>query len=159
MTEYCKPSDMLTGDIAGLDGLKQQFCDMATEEMDGMIGFVYILPLSGMSIHIQLFLKNIARKLSSGWLILSQVTGDENGGVRAYGQSLVNEAMRDLWSIRNGQIELGLPKVVVAATDGNAPTLIQGDTDSGVDAFYDFINYPPYLERPFHLGPIWQPGT
>jgi len=149
---------MLTGDMTGLDGLKQQYCEMAGDEMDGMIGFVYILPLSGMSLHVELLLKNIARKLSSGWLILAQATGGEDTAVHAYGQSLVMEAMRELWAIRNGQIELGLPKVVATATEGNAPEIIQGDDASGVDAFYDFVNYPRYLPLPVTLGPLWQPG-
>jgi phage gp36-like protein len=152
---YCEAHELLTGDIGGLEDLKQTFLVMATEEMDGMIGFVYVLPLQGVSVHAALILKSICRKLASGWLLMSQSAGSEDTSVHAYGKSLVDEAYRDLWAIRNGQIDLGVPKITTASA-GDAPSIIQGDLTSAVDAYYAWQNLP--VDYPALLGPIWRPG-
>ena len=163
--EYCKANELLVGDIGGLDGLKDTFITMASEEIDGMVGFVYALPLPVLSLHVGLVIKNIARKLASGRLLLSQAAGGEDSQVHAYGQSLIDEAFRDLWAIRNGTIDLGVPKITVAST-GDAPTIIEGDAVSGVDAYYAWMNNTPGRPRPRHVlvsdslpsGNEWAPG-
>ena len=155
MSEYCKDTDLLVGDLGGLDPQKSRYILLAGDEMDGMIGFLYPLPLPGLAPHITLILKSIARKLASGWLLMAQAAPSEDANVHAYGKSLVDEAMRDLWAIRNGQIDLGIPKIGTNST-GDAPSIIQGDKYSAVDSFYEWQNHPPYL--PAIVGPIWRPG-
>lgn len=159
MTEpYCKDGDLLVGDLGGLDDKKEQYIGLATDEMNGFIGFVYVLPLTGVSVHVALVLKSICRKLASGWLLMAQSAGAEDGSVHAYGKSLVDEAYRDLWAIRNGAIDLGTPKISTAST-GDAPGIVQGDATSGVDAFYEWVTDPFAAYLPAPLGPIWRPGS
>lgn len=156
-SKYCKSGDLLVGDLGGTDPLRQQFVDLAADEMDAMIGFVYVLPLDleSLQAHVQLILKNLASKLASGRLLMAQAVGAEETSVHAYGKSLVDEAMRDLYAIRNGQIDLGAIKVSTTGTN-NAPVIIEGDLVSAVDAFYDWQAHPP-LYPP--LSPnIWRPG-
>lgn len=155
MAAYCGTEDLLVGDIGGLDGLKPKFIQMATDEIDGMLGFVYVLPLGGLSAHATLIIKNIARKLASGRLINSQATAGEDNQVHAYGQSLIDEAFRDLWAIRNGDTDLGVPKIASMQTSGDAPEIYQGDEFSGVDAFYAWMGSGPGYYRPTYG---WSPG-
>jgi phage gp36-like protein len=156
MTTYCQPNDLLVGDISGVEPLKQQFITAATEEIDSQLGFIYELPLSGASAHGTLILKGICRKLASGRLLMAQASASEDNSVHAYGMSLVEEAQRDLWSIRNAQTDIGAVKVASAATSGNAPTIIQGDTTSGVDYFYAWLNRSRFdTQRP----DPWAPGV
>lgn len=157
MAEYCLDADLLIGDLAGLDDEKKRYIDMAGDEMDSFIGYVYVLPLQGVSVHVTLILKSICRKLASGWLLMAQAAGSEDTSVHAYGKSLVEEAYRDLWAIKNGAIDLGVPKITVAST-GDSPAIIQGDKYSGVDAFYEWVSTPFPLLDPVRLTPIWRPG-
>ncbi len=158
MTAYCEPNDLLIGDIGGLEDAKQRAIDSASEDIDAQIGFIYEIPLSGQSSHITLLLKGICKKLASGRLLMAQAAASEDNSVHQYGKSLLDEAVRELWSIRNGQIELGAVKVTQKQTTGNAPTIIQGDAVSGVDAYYDWFNHPLRIPLvPFQ--PIWKPGN
>ncbi len=152
---YCETTDLIVGDIGGLDGLKASFITAAENEMDSMLGFVYELPLSGVSTHVTLLLKTICLKLASGRLLMAQAAGSEDTVVHAYGKSLVEEALRDLYAIRNGQIDLGAPKVTSMQATGNAPAIHQGDDTSGVDTFYQIMGSPLYGDAPSG----WRPGT
>ena len=157
MATYCQPNDLIIGDIAGLETQKQEFINIASEEIEAMLGFVYTLPLGAVTVHGALILKNICRKLASGRLLMAQAASHEDTSVHAYGKSLVDEAEGTLWSIRNGQIELGAPKVESMATGGNAPTIIQGDEVSGVDAFYGWMTGSPRIVP--NNGYEWKPGS
>lgn len=153
---YCETADLIVGDIAGMDALKEQFISTASNEMDSMIGFVYELPLSGVSAHVTLLLKTICLKLASGRLLMAQAAGSEDTVVHAYGKSLVDEALRDLYAIRNMQIDLGATKVASMQSAGNAPMIHQGDDTSGVDTFYDIMGSSRY-DGGIPTG--WRPGT
>lgn len=158
-SEYCKPEDLLLGDLGGVEDMSQRYIDLAANEMDSMIGYVYILPLpfTGLPVHQQLILTNIALKLASGRLILAQAVGSEDSAVHAYGKSLIDEAMRDLWAIRNQTIDLTAPKVEGGASvGGDAPVILEGDLYSGVDSFYDWMSNPA---RQYFNSPIWRPGS
>lgn len=152
---YCEDTDLIVGDIGGLDALKAQFIVAAGNEMDSMLGFVYLLPLSGISTHVTLLLKTICLKLASGRLLMAQAAGSEDAVVHAYGKSLVDEAMRDLYAIRNMQIDLGAPKVTSMQATGNAPAIHQGDDTSGVDTFYRIMGASTYGDAPSG----WRPGS
>jgi phage gp36-like protein len=154
---YCEANDLIVGDIAGLEPLKQRFIDAATDEMDAMIGFVYLLPLSGLSTHVTLLLKSICSQLASGRLLTSQSAASEDQSTHSYGKSLIDSATAQLWSIRNGQTALGALKVTSAASGGNAPSIGQTDSVSAVDAFYDYVSNPLTLRR--EGVAIWKPGV
>jgi hypothetical protein len=155
---YCKENELLTGDMAGIEGLRQRFVNLAADEMDSFIGFAYLLPLpiESMPVHEQLILKNINVKLATGRLIMAQAVGSEDTSTHAYGQSLVDEAIRDLWAIRNGQTNLTAP-VASAGDTNSAPVIIEGDRVSGVDAYYAWAGKTGVAAL-FGTVPIWSPG-
>jgi len=157
MSEYCKVGDLIVGDVGGMDKVKPQFVTAASEEMDALLGYVYVLPLPTLPPHQTLLLKDVCRKLASGRLLMDRATAGEDNSTHAYGQSLVDEALRTLWMIRNNQIDLTAPKTESAGSSGDGPAITQGDTYSGVDAFYAWVSdtspLAPVGEQ------IWAPGV
>jgi hypothetical protein len=159
MSMYCKENELLTGDMAGVEGLRQRFVDLAADEMNSFIGFAYLLPLPVDSLpeYQRLILKNINIKLATGRLIMAQAVGSEDTSTHAYGQSLVDEAMRDLWAIRNGQTNLDAPTAEANGTNA-APVIIEGDRVSAVDAYYAWAGATG-VSALFGTVPIWSPGS
>lgn len=157
MATYSGKSDLLIGDTTiggGLDA--QKFVQDATDEINSRIGAIYTLPLGATPEHITLTLKRCANLIASGRLLLAVGAGGEDLALHAYGESLVREGQAILDAIANGQIELGVDKVPTQ-TEGNAPSIINQDSASGVEAFYDYVNG---LSDPgLHGAPIWRSGA
>lgn len=139
-----------------------KFVNIAADEMDAELGFVYLLPITptGADIptHVENILAKINRLIASGRLVLAR-NGSQEDALHGYGLSLLREGQELLCSIRDGGTQLtGIEKAgTQSGTDGgNAPTLIQGDTASGVDAFYGWMGESEAVTP----GTVyWKPGT
>jgi phage gp36-like protein len=154
---YSQVTDLLTGDLTIGGGVnKDRYVQDATDEINSRIGFMYLLPLTPTpATHILLTLKRCANLIATGRMILALGVGGEDGSQHSYGESLLHEGQMLLSAIECGQISLGCDKIAVQG-DGNAPTILQTDSLSSVDAFYGFVNG---LTAPGLLGePIWTPG-
>lgn len=161
MATYSGVADLLLGDLtlsASLD--KARFVQDATDEIDACIGFIYELPLSPTpSGHIQLTLKRCANLIASGRLVLAVGAGGEDGSLHAYGESLLREGRMILESIESGQIDLSCTKKPVHS-EGNAPTILNAETSSGVDAFYAYVSSWPLPHSHDATGiPLWRPNA
>lgn len=153
---------MLLGDISFTAPEKARFLTDAHNEVDEELGYVYSLPLGPLpfSTHVALILKRTTILIASGRLILDRDAAGEDLSLHAYGRSLLDEGRERLRAMRSGGIDLiGVTKLEIQATDGNAPSIFQGDTYSGVDAFYSWLNASPYDMGPAAGEPYWRPGN
>ena len=132
MATYSEVRDLLTGDLTiGSTVNRDKFVQDATDEINSRVGFVYELPLNpAPATHIALTLKRCANLIASGRLILALGAGGEDLSLHAYGESLLREGQSILHAIESGQIDLGCDKLAVHS-EGNAPTILQGDSSSG----------------------------
>lgn len=145
-TTYSTDEDMMIGDLTYDADYRNTFRSRAKDEIDTALGFLYLIPLSpSPSVHVGLILKQIEARLASGRLILDRTAAMEDNSLQAYGNSLLKEGQQMLMQITTGMVELiGQTRVPSAATAGNAPVIIQGDTTSGVDAYYNWLNTPAW---------------
>lgn len=162
---YCETTDLLLGDMTLSESVDPQaFVDNASDEIDSKIGYLYVVPIQQTAVpnFIWTKLKNINAKLATARLILAVNVGGEEDAMHAYGVGLLSEAKAELECIKSGSDPLiGATPVGTSGGDGNgnAPTLLQTDRVSGVDAFYDYVNEPPWAPcPPPGVGPRWQPG-
>lgn len=159
--DYAAITDLLLGDISFTGPERTRFLTDAHNEVDEELGYVYTLPLgpTPFSTHVALILKRTTALIASGRLILDRDAVGEDMALHAYGQSLLQEGMMRLAGMRSGAIDLvAVVKIPGTQGAGNAPSIIQGDTTSGVDAFYGWINSSPY-DAPTMGQPWWQPGV
>lgn len=164
---YSEADELLIGDITLGSGVAQSFVDLASMDMDAEMGFVYVIPLSptdGGSIpdHVTALLAKVNRLLASGRFILSRNASQEDS-LHAYGNSLLSEGRELLTNIVNGTTLLtNCDKTGPQATGddgGNAPSITVGDTTSGIDAFYGWLDTPLGAAPPTPGDPWWKPGT
>lgn len=139
------------------------FVQAASDEMDSKLGSIYVVPIDVSTVqnYVWLRLKNINLKLASGRLLMAMDAAGEHTALHSYGSSLVSEAMQDLACIVGGRDELaGAPRVAnPSSVDGDGPTILNADRQSGVDAFYDYVNRPGWEpNRPSVWTPWWRPG-
>lgn len=151
MAGYCVPSDLLVGDLLGIDDTdKQSFIDRAASEMHAYLGTRYAVPLVGksrlpwsgnVSAHEAELLKIINAKIASGRLILQKFAADEESNQHAYGASLLREGKNDLMQIVNGTIELTSVQGAdsVASEHSKVPSINNHDAESMVDAWEDRV--------------------
>lgn len=149
---YCTRENLLVGDIPFSPNEQDRYVNEAADEMDAEIGVEYNLPLpmNLMPIHVRMKLKTCNAQLASGRLLMSRAAHGEDNSLHAYGASLVKEAKATLALIKCGQFELINATRRISPNSGNAPSIIQGDSKSAIDAFYsntgDTMN-------------IWRPGV
>jgi hypothetical protein len=158
---YCTIQDLLVGDLTvGSDDLTR-FVNLAAEEMDGVIGFDYQLPITiaGLPTHVALTLKRCNMLLASGRYILSQAVAGEDTSTHAYGASLLKEGQGILQSIQTGQLDLIGVARAPGNVESNAPTILQGDNASAIDAYYGNTGRPRVLTlEPGGVLDFWGPG-
>jgi hypothetical protein len=148
---YCSENDLLVGDMEfSAATSKESFVRDAANEMDARLGFVYVLPITGIPAHAQTLLKMINARLASGRLLMSIAAPAEDDGVHRYGEWLIKEAYNDLHAICNGSIQLA------GATSTADPTPRSGasynhDEESAFDMFENQVmrGVPSW----------WQPGS
>lgn len=159
---YAGTADLLVGGMIVNPTEAAQFIEVAADEIDSVLGFTYVIPLTAVEPHVALILKRVNALIASGRLILSTAVGGEDGSLHAYGRSLLMEGQDTLAAIANGNIQLvGADKTAPHADDGtgNAPSISQGDATSGVDAFYAWLDRDPYSAPTTPGDPWWSPGA
>lgn len=151
---YAGVSDLLLGDLAVSEQVdRQKFVDLAAEEMDSKLGWVYRLPLAPPNVdpsatswmalqpHEAATLKSINSRLASGRLILSLAVAAEGTQLHALGWHYVSSALEDLMVIANGAIDL--TAVRIGASDSayrnDAPSVSQYDDESLLSAFENTV--------------------
>lgn len=147
---YCTTTDLLIGDIQLSSTLsKESFVRDAADEMNARLGFVYILPITGIPAHATTLLKMINARLASGRLLMSIAAPAEDDGVHRYGEWLIKQAYDDLYAICNGQIILG-GAVPAIDPNPNSAMISNHDEESAFEMY----------ENSFYRGQPswWQPG-
>lgn len=163
---YSSPEDLLLGDMIIAESVdRQKFVDLAAEEIDSKIGWVYELPLRvpgtdpvtstswlALPSHQRTTLKSINNRLASGRLILTLDIAGEESQLHAYGWHLVNSALEDLMVIANDKVDLNA--VRIGAENPNYQDLLP------VVKQYDDESLLLGFEQTVHKGRRWwtEPG-
>lgn len=157
---YCEVKDLLVKDNGMMFSPTfdfQLFIMSAAEEMDGMMGEIYDLPLAGsvggwttLPLYQQLLLKQINVKLASGRILLTLNASGDTRALHVYGQRLIDEALAMLQPIINGDVVLDAPGKNEEIRS-NSPLIAHHDTESLVDSWEHLV----------HRGESWtaMPGT
>lgn len=149
---YCEVVDLLIGDIPTSAALSpQKYVNDAADEIDSKIGFVYETPIpvdvtDPTPRPVVLLLKRLNAHLATGRMILAATILAEDVQLNAYGRSLVADCELTINQIAIGQLLLDgvLPSGLNALPGPHVPMILNKDTESAVDAFYDRIANPGY---------------
>jgi ribosomal protein S18 acetylase RimI-like enzyme len=150
---YCDDTDLLIkADVLQTPGQTlQMWVDRAAEEMDSMLGFRYVIPITPapnypmLATHETLILKQINVKLASGRFYLANSAHDEDDQLHSYGRYLVNEALASLRAIVDGTIDLEsaqLTTTMVEDSSKRMPGVINRDDHSLVEDWEDLVMWP-----------------
>lgn len=169
---YCEEDELLVGQL--ISRLPPQvkpadFIEAADIEIDSKLGFVYKTPfvLGELPEHQAKLIKDIARKLASGRIILAASSAVEGSTIHAYGASLVSDAMVSLMAVANGEVRISAPTVdfdgkerpeTVDPEDSDpyafVPTGSTRDSQGGVVAFENnFMQDPAYPYPTRYVNP------
>jgi len=157
---YCEISDLLLGDMTLSPDINHyDYINGTADEMNGMLGQRYVLPLAldSAPAWVTLKLKTINSKLATGRLIQSLAIAHEDNSVHDYGQKLIDGAITDLNSILNGGTALPGLTIEPTSFQANAPSITNHDTYSAVDAFEQAFmrpQFPPRISKT-----VWRPGA
>lgn len=174
MGAYCGVEHLLIGDIplAGRYGTGENFVNLAAEEIDAQIGHIYVTPVEfdestpEKAARVRpsvLLLKKLNILLASGRIVLDMAAGGEDDNLHAYGKRMLDEALRLLTMITNGQIELidaPLIESEASTVDNTHMVISQDDPYSLVEGFYERYGkthiFPvlPLPMRPYDDPPI-----
>lgn len=163
---YCEVVDLMIGDLptsAALD--PQKYVNDAADEIDSKIGFVYTTPIpidvdATTPRPVVLLLKRLNSHLATGRMILAATIIAEDQQLNAYGRNLVMDCELTISQIAMGQLLLDgvLASGLSALPTAHVPMILNKDTESAVDAFYDRVVNPsftfvggPYSHRGFIL--------
>lgn len=156
---YSVAADLLTGNIplpSYVD--KDAYIQAAADEIDAVVGQIYVTPVSvqaGPTTRpTQLILKKANNFLASGRIILAMDSAGQEDQMHKYGRYLVGEAEKILQGIIDGKIILTGATQINGATGVTAPTILNAETESLVDQYYDNFNVAtwPYPSKPAYLG-------
>lgn len=153
---YSDAADLLVGDMIYPPGFdKDKYVTLAAEEMDSKLGYLYQIPLAPVNPPLPeyqtLLLKTINNKLASGRLIMDISVGAELAAVHAYGSRMVNEALRDLVLIANGDVLLDAVRRVDGTVEAGSrvPGVRNQDSESLVLGFENTVlRGEPWYSRP-----------
>ena len=146
---YCEVNDLLVKDNGMMfsptfDFMK--FIVSASEEMDGMMGEIYDLPLAGSSggwttlpLYQKLLLKQINVKLASGRILLTLNASGDTRALHVYGAKLIDEALAMLLPIINGDVVLDIPGKNNEVR-ANYPVIAHHDQESLVDSWEKLVH-------------------
>lgn len=156
---YSLVTDLLTGNIPVSAPMGQKYVNDAADEIDSVIGHLYVTPVDMRSTPednppgagtvkrpTRLLLKRIANFLASGRLMLATSAGGEDDQLHAYAKYLVDTALTTLQQIASGAIKLdGAETVGDPDEEGRYGPLVSNvDPESNVEAFYDRIYMAPH---------------
>jgi hypothetical protein len=156
---YCETTDLLKGDIPlpSYMAAGQGYIDTATDEMDTVLGQLYVTPIvldpdDPLLRPSVLWLKTCCKFIASGRLILDLDISEENDNLHAYGLSLLNQGLEMLKAIQSGAASItgAIPLDPAAGTHPTGPMIYNVDTASLVQAGYEFLLDPLAL-------PGWPP--
>lgn len=146
---YCEVNDLLVRDNGMMFSPTfdfVRFINSASEEMDGMLGEIYSLPLASaaggwktLPVYQQLLLKQINIKLASGRILLTLQASGDTRSLHAYGQRLLDEAMAMLMPLINGTVRLDTPARDAVALQ-TSPVIQNHDSRSLVDIFENVVH-------------------
>ncbi len=144
---YCDVTDLLTGDIPTSQFTPpQKFVQDAADEIDTYLGSRYATPIvlvvEGSRYPASLLLKRLNSHIATGRLIMAAAASQEESELHAYGRGLVNEALKILRSIANGETDLrGYEDTLYDSYEVPVgPAVMNPDPYSRVEAFYG--NFP-----------------
>lgn len=147
---YCEVADLLTGNLplATQYGDGQGFIDTAADEMDTVLGQMYVTPIVLEQIPAnrpsQLWLKTCNKFIASGRLILDIAIAAEDDNLNAYGLSLLNQGLAMLKAIQDGAASItgAIPLDPNAGAYQTGPMIFNEDKYSLVQAGYEFLLDP-----------------
>ena len=148
---YCETTDLLKGDIPlpthMADG--QGYIDTAADEMDTILGQLYVTPivldpLDPLLRPSLLWLKTCNKFIGSGRLILDLDLSEENANLHAYGLSLLNQGIEMLKMIQSGAASItgAIPLDPDAGSQLTGPMIYNEDKFSLVQGGYEFLLDP-----------------
>ena len=137
---YARQTDLLLGDMALSSAINlDDVLRAASDEIDAKLGEIYVVPLVGLASHHQTLIKLICARLASGRLILAMAVGGEDRMLQAYGQSLIDDANRDLNMIATGKLVLtGVTEQPGVGAGDSVPGIINYDDESPMGMFENF---------------------
>lgn len=147
---YCEVADLLKGDLplGPQYGTGQGFVDTASDEMDVVLGQLYVTPIvladTPTNRPSQLWLKTCNKFIASGRLILDIALAAEDDNLNAYGLSMLNQGLAMLKAIQDGAASItgATPLDPTAGTYATGPVLFNEDSESLVKAGYEFLFDP-----------------
>lgn len=153
---YSEVGDLLIGNVPTPTYISPDtYIANAAEEIDAAIGTLYVTPVQISDAPdtrpTKLILKKANNMLASGRIIMSMDAGGQDSDLHKYGRYLVSEAEKIVQAIVSGAVYLTGATPLNADQAGTAPTILNAEDTSNVDAFYD--NYKPSLIPP--LPRLW----
>lgn len=147
---YCLTSDLLKGDLPlpAHIGAGQGYIDTAADEMDTVLGQLYVTPIVLDDIPAnrpsQLWLKTCCKFIASGRLILDLALSAEDDNLNAYGLSMLNQGLEMLKAIQSGAASItgATPLDPNAGAYQTGPMIFNEDSKSLVAAGYEFLLDP-----------------
>ena len=156
---YSATTDLQTGNIPTGSVQTDLYVNLAAEEIDSKIGFIYKTPVdmstgtdpvpnATTSRAASLLLKRLNNQIATARILLAIYSPAENQELNAYGKQLLDDAEVVLDQIVKGEIRLtgaqdinGVP--IGGDTDVVPTAALMGNYDntgSGVDAFYNKLS-------------------
>lgn len=147
---YCETTDLLKGDIPlpTYMAAGQGYIDTAADEMDTVLGQLYVTPIvldadDPVLRPSRLWLKTCNKFIGSGRLILDLDVSEENANLHAYGLSLLNQGIEMLKMIQNGAASItGAVPIDPTEIFLTGPMIYNEDTGSLVQGGYEFLLNP-----------------
>ncbi len=139
----------------------QRYVNDAADEIDSMIGTIYVLPVAFGSLkpQSQLILKRINNWLATGQIVITQAIGAEDTALQAYGASMLKDARALLEQIASGSFLLQGATRVDGDAGTTGPEIVNRDKVSANDIFeYRVMQWHPIPPPPPYGRPAWQPG-
>jgi hypothetical protein len=139
---YCETTDLDWGGMPS-PANAQHWVSKGAEEIDSIVGMRYATPVilgnSAEERPAKLLLKRINEWLAMGRAILSQAIGGEDTTTHAQGRYYVDEALKALMAIANGDIVL--PNVPLSTPEQTKETgpLIQNLDDASLVESFDSV--------------------
>ncbi len=145
---YCAETDLIIGDVTLTDSdlLVRKHIDGAADDIDAMLGSVYVTPIEQgvVSRSGWLLLKRIAYHIASGKLLMEIDQAGEGTKVHDYALYLLQQANQALDSIVKGDVNLRPTVENANPNSARGKTLVNNlDGYSQVESFYGWAAAPP----------------